>query len=780
VTGTNDAPVAGADVSSTTEDAAILVGSVANNDSDIDDGAVLSYSLNAPAPAGLTLNANGSYSFDPSHAAYQHLAAGATQDVIVGYTVTDEHGASSSATLTITVTGTNDAPVAVADVSSTTEDAAVLIGSVATNDSDVDDGAVLSYSLNATAPAGLVFNANGSYSFDPSNAAYQHLAPGATQQVIVGYTVTDQLGANSSATLTINVTGTNDAPVNTVPAGPVATDEGTAKVITGLSIADVDAGSSNVTMALSVTHGALGISGGGGVTIAGNATSSVTLTGTVTAINALLAAANAVTYTPTANYVGSDTLTVVTNDGGNGGAGPALTDTDSVSIVVNAGNDAPIAANDVIYVSNNTTAVTIAVSALLGNDRDADGPALTITSVGSASGGVSNLALNSNGTITFNSSNIASGSFTYTVADSGTPLGTSTATVTVNIVSTNGASNVDLSGFTYEASYLDGGSNSDTLTGGGVAPDTFIGGAADDTLVGGNGDDTLRGGAGNDTIDGGAGVDLLDLSDATAGITFTLNQGINSANSPSQTWSTGSLAGIGTDAYKNVEGVIGSAFNDSITGSSGNDTLRGGAGNDTLNGGAGIDLLDFSEMGTGFSITLGASGSGTASVNGTDSYSNMEGIIGGNGNDTINGNVSNNVLYGGGGNDSLNGGAGADVLIGGAGADTLAGGTGSDTFRFLGEDARSVDTISDFSAASPGAGGDVLDISDLLVGAPAITTGNIADYLNIRESGGNTIISIDRDGAGSAHGFEDFVVLSGITGLSLTSLLTNNNIDVTP
>jgi hypothetical protein len=100
------------------------------------------------------------------------------------------------------------------------------------------------------------------------------------------------------------------------------------------------------------------------------------------------------------------------------------------------------------------------------------------------------------------------------------------------------------------------------------------------------------------------------------------------------------LAGIGTDAYKNVEGVIGSAFNDTITGSSGNDTLRGGAGDDALNEGAGIDLLDFSDVATGFSITLGAGGSGTVSVHSTDSYSNMEGVVGGNGNDTISGNVS--------------------------------------------------------------------------------------------------------------------------------------------
>ena len=71
---------------------------------------------------GLTLNSDGSYSFDAGNAAYQHLAQGATTDVVANYTVTDEHGATRHATLTITLTGTNDAPVAVADTNAGNED----------------------------------------------------------------------------------------------------------------------------------------------------------------------------------------------------------------------------------------------------------------------------------------------------------------------------------------------------------------------------------------------------------------------------------------------------------------------------------------------------------------------------------------------------------------------------------------------------------------------------------------------------------------------------------
>ena len=49
--------------------------------------------------------------------------------------------------------------------------------------------------------------------------------------------------------------------------------------------------------------------------------------------------------------------------------------------------------------------------------------------------------------------------------------------------------------------------------------------------------------------------------------------------------------GLGTDTYRNMEGVIGTAFNDTLTGTNGNDVLKGGGGNDTLFGLDGNDLL---------------------------------------------------------------------------------------------------------------------------------------------------------------------------------------------
>src|SRR5207247_2069547 len=116
---------------------------------------------------------------------------------------------------------------------------------------------------------------------------------------------------------------------------------------TGLSIADVDAGSSTVKAIVSVVSGTLSATAGTtGVTITGNGTTSVTLTGTLTQINDLLAGnlGGTLSYfinndTPPA----SDTLTLTANDQGNTGNGGAKTGSANVTIDITAVNDAPTA-----------------------------------------------------------------------------------------------------------------------------------------------------------------------------------------------------------------------------------------------------------------------------------------------------------------------------------------------------------------------------------------------------------------------------------------------------
>ncbi|WP_341889712.1 Ig-like domain-containing protein [Variovorax sp. YR752] len=255
VTPVNDAPVAQPAAFAVAEDAAVVSGALVATDADA--GAILSFALNGAAPAGLVVNANGSYSFDPANAAYQSLAAGQSQVITVPYTVTDNAGATSTANLVITVTGTNDAPVAQAAAFTVAEDAAIVSGSVSAT--DVDAGATQTFALNGAAPAGLSFNSGGSYSFDPSHAAYQSLGVGQSTVITVPYTVTDNTGATSTANLVITVTGTNDAPVAVADSGALAENATlTTTAATGVLANDTDIDSGDSRTVSAISFGATG------------------------------------------------------------------------------------------------------------------------------------------------------------------------------------------------------------------------------------------------------------------------------------------------------------------------------------------------------------------------------------------------------------------------------------------------------------------------------------------------------------------------------------------
>ncbi|WP_263627041.1 VCBS domain-containing protein [Stappia stellulata] len=121
--------------------------------------------------------------------------------------------------------------------------------------------------------------------------------------------------------------------------------------------------------------------------------------------------------------------------------------------------------------------------------------------------------------------------------------------------------------------------------------------------------------------------------------------------------------------------------------------------------------------------------------------------------DTLRGLGGNDRLLGLEGDDTLEGGDGEDVLAGGPGFDALTGGAQADTFAM--SDFDGVDTITDFMP-----GEDRLDISALL--QAYFTLGAEADFFSIRQDGGNTIVSVDADGSGTAADFVDVAVLTGV------------------
>jgi N-acetylglucosamine-6-sulfatase len=122
-------------------------------------------------------------------------------------------------------------------------------------------------------------------------------------------------------------------------------------------------------------------------------------------------------------------------------------------------------------------------------------------------------------------------------------------------------------------------------------------------------------------------------------------------------------AGGGNDTIKGLEG------NDTLIGEGGVDQLYGGLGDDHLDGGLGTDTANFTASLTPISASLT---DGTATGEGSDTFSNIETILGSNLADKLSGSATN---------DTLNGASGADNIVGLGGADTLKGGSGGDAIN---------------------------------------------------------------------------------------------------
>jgi Ca2+-binding RTX toxin-like protein len=458
---------------------------------------------------------------DTNDAAYQHLAQGASTTIVGSYTVVDDFSKTGTAPLTITVNGVNDAPVATADTKSGFTNA-IVTGSVATNDRDVDDGAILAYSLLAPVE-GLTLNSDGSYSLDATRPTYRALPLGQTLSAIANYRVTDEFGAFSDSDLTITLTGA--AAPNSPPTGsPTAILSNTAEdtAIT-IKTSDLLAGFSDVDGdPLSVAQ--------------------------LLATNGALVNNNDGTYnfTPTANFNGLVNLTYNITDG----TASLIGETRSFSVT--PVNDAPVltpinpALTSINQADTNLPGQTIA--SFLGSsiaDVDAGavkGTAITATTstngtwqynTGSSWTNVGTVANNNalllrdsdlirflpsgtnaiDPTLTYRAWDRTSGTVgtRVNIAATGGTTAFSTATDSLSIaVGTRqiGTNSSDVLPGNSGPDYLDGGNGDDRLIGG-VGNDTLLGGNGNDRLIGGVGNDTLLGGNGNDLLSGGAGADFL-------------------------------------------------------------------------------------------------------------------------------------------------------------------------------------------------------------------------------------------------------------------------------
>jgi len=205
--GTNHGPVAVADTSSTSENASISIDVLANDtDSDIFDSlTVTSVTITSGAGGNAWMDPNtNTVMFDPG-TSFDYLGVGETATSIISYDVSDENGGVATQTATVTITGTNEDPVAVADTQVTDEDTSVTIlaATLLANDTDIDGGVLSLSSVSNPVGGTVATDVNGDVVFTPT----LNFSGTAT----FDYTASDGQGGFNSATVNVDVTAVADA-----------------------------------------------------------------------------------------------------------------------------------------------------------------------------------------------------------------------------------------------------------------------------------------------------------------------------------------------------------------------------------------------------------------------------------------------------------------------------------------------------------------------------------------------------------------------------------------
>jgi hypothetical protein len=385
----DDSPVANDDSATLSEDASATAIPVMSNDTDVDGGPMGILSVTQPANGTVDTSGGGAVLTYKPNANYCNTPPGTTKDT---FTYTLNGG--STATVSMTVTCVDDAPVAVNDSATVTEDASATAISVLGNDSDIDGGPKTINSVNTTGThgtvaitgggSGLTYRPNANYCNTPSDPAD---------------TFTYTLNGGSSTTVSMTVTCVDDPPTAVNDSDTVTGNSGPNSIGVLPNDTDVDGGPKSISSFTQPSHGV----------VAG--------TGPANAWTDL-------TYDPTQGYCGSDSFSYTLNGGSSA----------TVSITVDCGG-APSAVNDTATFTEDDPATAIDV---IANDTDTDGGTNTIQSVTQPVNGTvaitnsgANLTYKPNANYCNTQSGGTSDQFSYTLN------GGSTGTVSVTVTCVN-------------------------------------------------------------------------------------------------------------------------------------------------------------------------------------------------------------------------------------------------------------------------------------------------------------------------------------------------------
>ncbi len=605
-------------------------------------------------------------------------------------------------------------PDAVDDSAGTNEDTPVAIP-VLSNDSDRDGDTLI---VTATGPA-----AHGSVSIQADGTVLYSPTPNYNGSDSFTYTIDDRHGGSDTATVTISIAAVNDAPVAAVDSYSKDEDSVLTVAAPGVLANDTDVDGDSLTAAL----------------VSGPAHGTLTLN-----------ADGSFQYTPDANFNGADAFTYKASDG-TLDSSPV-----TVTIVVNAVNDAPVAADDA-YSTDEDTPLIVAAPGILDNDTDVEGDALSAILVAGPSHGT--LRLNADGSFTYVPAANYNGadSFTYQVNDGQADSNVATVALTIRpvndapvaaagpdqtaneaaTVSFDGSGSFDVDGdaLTFAWNFGDGG----TAGGANVSHAYADNGVYTVTLTINDG----HGGVATDT----ASVTVTNVAPAASvsgpasGVRGQARTFTFSANDPSPadqaagftysiTWGDGSTQTVSGPASKSVDHTFTASGTYTVTVSA---TDKDGGKSTTIQQAITIKAVDLQG---GVLAVGGTTGDDAIVISPNDAQGNLKVTIGGVSQGTFAPGLSQILVFGQAGNDNiqlvntkihgttyyvtapailfgdaggdtldargstanniLSGGDGNDTVQGGAGRDILLGGAGADTLRGNGGDDVLIGNTTDF------------------------------------------------------------------------------------
>lgn len=585
----NKAPVVAGDTASTHEEATLL-GTVLHNDSDLDVDPLVVTSIRAvsssgtltasvpltgearlvlPSGAAVTMRSDGTYTYDPT-GKFEWLPVGQSALDTFEYTVTDGHVATAvAAQVTITITGTNDAPISVGSLSALNiVEGSPLEGfSVAHAFNDIDAGDTLSYTATlsdgSSLPEWLTIDAAGTLSAEPG---FDHAG---NYSIVI--TATDGSGAVASQTLDLTVV---DA-VRPMTQGKLADGYISGAVI----FADEDNdGIWDSTEPFTTTDetGTFFLPDTGPLIASGGTNIDTGLANTLV----LTAPQGATVVNPITTLIVALTAAGATVEEANGllaaefGFTGDLTTFDPLAALELNPND-PVAlaaqktaASLAVLLSTAEEAVagaqTTVLAALADYARSAASDPLPLTNPAALETILIEAAVTLNVSL-----------FAGQIAAQNTAI--ASAEDLGELVEAQDF--VPYVGTEEEDEFIVETDDGYVMYGLG-GNDTLVGSTGDDTIYAGDGDDIVDAGGGTNTADGGDGTDIAYFRfDSPTTFTFTGDQTVSGAGY--------------TSAIQNFERavLVGSFDADVLTGGSGDDFLRGKSGADVLRGGDGADEL---------------------------------------------------------------------------------------------------------------------------------------------------------------------------------------------